>query len=165
MRTGNWVTSLIAIGVVVAILGGILLITRNNPVRLSGEVLKVRTQMLDETSSLAVLDVRIVNPSNQQLMVKDIAVKITSADGKVSDGEVLSDSEAIRIFEYFKALGPKYNPSLMLRNRIHSGQQLDRTLVVKFVAPEVELAKRKSLRIEISDADGAIAGFDSVNKN
>ena len=161
MRSSSWKVGVAAVAIVALLISGTLFITRNNKVLLTGQILKVRTQLVEMTSAIAVLDVRINNPSNQQFMVKDVGIQITDVNGKVVDGELLADSEANRIFDYFKALGPKYNPTLLIRNRIKSGETVDRTLTVKFPIAATEVESRKLLRINLTDADGAVTSIES----
>ena len=62
--------------VVAAGIGGVFYMQRGAHVELKGGVLKVRTQAMDEKSSVAVIDFRFVNPSNYPFMVKEVTVSI-----------------------------------------------------------------------------------------
>ncbi len=61
------------------------------------------------------------------------------------------------MFEYYKTIGKQYNPTLMARDKIESGQQVDRMIALRFNAPEEEINSRKNLVMTIEDVDGAKA--------
>jgi hypothetical protein len=68
---------------------------------------------------------------------------------------MFSETDAQRLFSYYPVLGKKHNPNLMIRQRINSGETIDRMVSVRFGATEERVAKRKGLRIVVTDADGA----------
>jgi hypothetical protein len=144
--------------VVVAIgVGGVFYMQRGAHVELKGAVLKVRTQVMDENSSVAVIDFRFVNPSNYPFVVKEVTVSIVDKDGKTLEGQPVSELDARRLFEYFPQLGQKYNPSLMMRDKIMGRQSMDRMIVSRFEVPEAVLESRKKLTVRIVDVDGPVA--------
>jgi hypothetical protein len=144
--------------VVVAIgVGGVFYMQRGAHVELKGAVLKVRTQVMDENSSVAVIDFRFVNPSNYPFVVKEVTVSIVDKDGKTLEGQPVSELDARRLFEYFPQLGQKYNPSLMMRDKIMGRQSMDRMIVSRFESPEAVLEGRKALTVRIVDVDGPVA--------
>jgi len=150
--------ALVAGLVVVAIgVGGVFYMQRGAHVELKGAVLKVRTQVMDENSAVAVIDFRFVNPSNYPFVVKEVTVSIVDKDGKTLDGQPVSELDARRLFEYFPQLGQKYNPSLMMRDKIMGRQSMDRMIVSRFEVPEATLEGRKKLTVRIVDVDGPVA--------
>jgi hypothetical protein len=54
------------------------------------------------------------------------------ADGTVVGSVPVSDVDATRLFQYYKMLGPKYNPSLLMHNRVAGRQSLDRMIAAAF---------------------------------
>ena len=54
-----------------------------------------------------------------------------------------------------RCLGKKYNPNLMIRQKINPGQTIDRMISVRFPGGEERVQKRKGLRIIVRDIDGA----------
>jgi hypothetical protein len=59
------------------------------------------------------------------------------------------------MFEYYPVLGKKYNPNLMIRQKINPGESIDRMVSVRFPGTEENFQKRKGLRIVVTDVDGA----------
>ena len=74
----------LGIGLVVVALGiaGVFYMQRGAHLELKGAILKVRTQAMDENSSVAVIDFRFVNPSNYPFVVKEVEVTMVDKDGK-----------------------------------------------------------------------------------
>lgn len=141
--------ALAVVGIAVAL---ILYSTRNNAVRVTGEILKVRTHPADAETTLVAIDFRLHNPSTQQFMVREVKVFLDGG-AEPLEAEVASEVDARRLFDYYKALGPKYNQTLVRRDRIDSGQSLDRGLLVSFRAPEQTVSARKALRLVVHDVD------------
>ena len=144
----------IAVVVVGAALGLILYSTRHNAVGVTGEILKVRTHPSAPDNTLAALDFRLRNPSTQQFMVRSVEVWLDRDGGDPLEGNVASEIDARRLFDYYKALGPKYNPTLVGRDKINPNETLDRGVLVSFSASEEAVNARKRLRLVINDVDG-----------
>ena len=106
--------------VVVIAVAGVLYMQRGAVIELKGSILKVRTMGMDDGSSLAVADFRFVNPSNYPFVVKEVIVSIEDKTGKIVEGSTISDLDTRRLFENYPLLGPKYNETLLVRNKIPS---------------------------------------------
>lgn len=146
----------LGIGLVVVALAvaGIFYNQRGAHVELLGSILKVRTLPLDETSAAAIIDFRARNPSDYPFVVRTVEVTMTDSSGKSNDGSVISETDATNLFQYFPALGQKFNPSLILRTKIKARESMDRMLAVRFEVPEKVLQERQGLRIHIVELDG-----------
>ena len=143
--------------VVAAGIGGVFYMQRGAHVELKGGVLKVRTQAMDEKSSVAVIDFRFVNPSNYPFMVKEVTVSIVDKDGKTLEGQPVSELDARRLFQYYPQLGQKYNDSLMMRDKIMGRQSMDRMIATRFEETEATIESRRKLTVRIVDVDGPVA--------
>ena len=146
--------AVIALLIVGGIVGGGLFWTRNNRLQLNGQVLGIRSFAPEANQTIAVIDFRITNPSPDQFVVKDVDVFLDTKDGKTIDAANFADGDAQRVFDYYKALGKKYNQTLLTREKINPGQTLDRMMAVRFDASDEDLANRKAVRVVISDIDG-----------
>lgn len=120
----------------------------------AGKILKVRTLALDEGSSIAVVDFRVVNSSDYTVVVREVTVTLEQPNGTAPDGTVVSEVDARRLFQYYPVLGQKYNDSLIIRDRIKPHETLDRMIAVRFEVPVAQLDARKRLRLRIVDVDG-----------
>ena len=145
----------IGLSIVVAVVSVILVSTRKNRVELTGEILKVRSHQMDPEHTLALIDVRVHNPSTQQFMVHQVEVFIDGEDGKSTAAEVFTEPDAQRIIDYYTAVGKKYNPGLLRRDKLDSGQSSDRSLAIRAPMTDEQLQKRKAIRLQIHDIDGA----------
>jgi len=140
---------------VVAIgIGGVFYMQRGAHLELKGAILKVRTQAMDENSSIAAIDFRFVNPSNYPFVVKEVVVTMVDKDGKTVESSPVSEMDARRLFQYYPALGQKYNDSLLMRDRIKGRETMDRMTVARFEVPESALESRRKLTVRIVDVDG-----------
>lgn len=148
--------SAIGIGlfVVICAVGFMFYIQRGAHIELKGSVLKVRTQAMDASSSVAVIDFRFVNPSNYPFVVQEVNISLVDKDGKTVEGTTVSELDARRLFQYYPVLGQKYNDSLLMRDKIPGRASMDRMIVARFEIPEAAVQSRKDLKIKITDVDG-----------
>ena len=128
--------------------------TRKNHLELKGEILKVRSHQLDTEHTLALIDVRLQNPSTQQFLVKEVEVYVTDPRGKQVQAELFSEPDSQRFVDYYPVLGKKYNQGLIQRDKINPAQTVDRTVSVSAPLPDAQFELRKNIRIRVHDADG-----------
>ncbi len=152
---------LIAVAVLV---GAVLYVQKGAHIDLTGKVLKVRTLSTDETSSIAAIDFRFSNPASYPFVVRELTVTIADKKGAIVESSIVSEVDARRLFEYYPALGQKYNDSLVMRDKIPGGATMDRMIVARFEVPESTLTSRKNLTVRIVDVDGPEAVIEEVPK-
>jgi hypothetical protein len=141
--------------VVIAIaVAWIFYIQRGAHIEPTGKILKVRTLSLDENSSVAVIDFRMVNSSDYGIVVREVAVTLEDTKGRTADGMVVSEMDAKRLFEYYPVLGQKYNDTLIIRDRVGPRQAVDRMIAARFEMPLAQLDARKKLAVRVEDVDG-----------
>ena len=155
MSKQTTIAAIIAMFVVAAVIGGILVSTRKNKVELNGSVLRVRSHSVDSENTIVFADIRVSNPSTQQFVVQEVEVFLESAEGERLTGDTFSETDAQRIFTFYPVLGKKHNPNLMIRQKVNPGESIDRMISVRFGANEDRVGKRKALRIVVTDVDGA----------
>jgi hypothetical protein len=147
----------IGLVVVAVAVAGILYMQRGAHMELRTSMQKVRSLALDDNSTAAVIDFRLVNPSSYPFVVRKVEVTLVDGTGKTVEGMVVAELDAKQLFQYFPALGQKYNDSLLPRTRIAGGQTLDCMLAVRFELPEKLFEQRKALRIRVEELDGPVA--------
>lgn len=147
----------IGLGLVAVALGALLLMNRGSRVGLEGKVLKVRTAPLDDQNSVAVLDFRFHNPAQVPFWVRTVTVIMEDKDGKLYEGQTVSEVDAKRMFTAMPLLGQKYNPTLLMRDKIAPGESEDRMVAATFEAPEARIDGRKRFLIRIEDVDGPVS--------
>jgi hypothetical protein len=148
-----------AIGIGVVAIGLLLGFywNRGAHVELKGSILKIRTAAMDENSSVVVADFRFANPSDYPFIVRTVDVSVVGPDGKTYEGSPVSEVDAKRLFQYYPALGQKFNDSLLMRDKIGPRQSEDRMIVARFDLPESQLSARRQVRIRIEDVDGPVS--------
>jgi hypothetical protein len=131
---------------------GVLWVNKDAHVVLEGAIQKVRTLALDDSASFLVLDFRVTNPSGYPFVVREVQVIVDGVEGSV-----VADSDARRLFDYYKAIGPKYNDSLKARDKVAAKQTVDRMVSARFEFPEAKLKDRKALTLRIEEVDGLVS--------
>ena len=155
----------IGLAVVAAVVGIAYFTNRGSQIRVEGKVQKTRLQKLDENSTLAAFDFRFTNPANYPFVVRRVTAICTAADGKPLTGETVSEDDARRIFEHYRAnLGEKYNESLVLRDRIPPHATQDRMIAATFSVEPHVLEKRTGCLLRIDDVDGAYSEVREIVK-
>jgi hypothetical protein len=151
---------LVAFGIGLAIIalavGGIFVMQRGDRMELPGKILKVRTAPLDDDSSIAVIDFRITNPSDILFEVRTVTVEMEDNQGKSYLGQSVSEMDAKRLFEGLPVLGPKFNTTLLMRERLGSHGSADRMIAARFQAPLSLLDARKRFLVRIEEVDGKV---------
>lgn len=147
----------IAVGValVAAVVSGILVTTRKHRVELRGEVLKVRSHQIDPEHTLALIDFRVENPSTQQFVVREVELFVDEAGGRSTPVDVFPEADIQRVIDYYPAVGKRYNPGLLRRDKIDPGQRSDRSMAFSAPMPDQRLQQRAGIRIVIHEVDGA----------
>ena len=141
----------VGLAVIAIAVAGIFYMQRGAHIDPQAKVLKVRTTALDENSSLAVVDFRIANTSDYPFMVRSVTVEV---DG--TEGNTVSEPDAKRVFEGIPLLGPKFNASLIMNDRIPARTSWDRMIASRFDIPESKLQERKHMVVKIEEVDGGI---------
>jgi hypothetical protein len=147
----------IAVLVVVAVVGGVFYVQRGAHVELQGKILKVRTAPLDENSSVAVLDFRFTNIADYPFAVREVTVALEDSSGNRIQGTTIAETDAQHLMEALPLLGQKYNPSLIVRDKIPGHASQDRMIAARFDIPEAQIEKRRQLTIRIEDVDGPVS--------
>ncbi len=138
--------------VVVIVIGAVLFFKRG--IEPTGSILKVRTQALDDASSIAVVDFRIENTSETGLVIRDVSVTLETKDGKKYPGASVSEVDAQTLFKFYPVLGQKFNDTLRVRDKIAPHEKMDRMIAARFEVPEAKLTDRARLTVRVEDVDG-----------
>ena len=136
-----------------------LFATKGSHLELDGKILKVRVLSLNPNASIVVADFRATNPSNLVFVVKDVRMTLEPASGEPVEGTPISKFDVENVFKYEKLLGTKYNDVLSIRDRIAPHQTVDRMVGARFELGESVINSRKTIKLQIQDMDGAMAGI------
>ncbi len=153
--TRNFLAAL-GIGLVVVglVVYGTMVKTKGAHLTLNGKVMHVRTLPTDEKNSIVVVDFRVRNEAEIPFMSREAKVILTKADGSEVEGDTIARTDMDRVFDYYKILGPKYNPVLIQRDRIKGGETMDRMVAASVALPEADVERRKNVTVRLFDVDG-----------
>ena len=150
------IASCIGLVCVAIAVGIILFIQRGAHLDLPGSVLKVRTTAIAEDSTVAMIDFRVSNTSDYPAVVRTVRVYAEAKNGGRLEGVVIADVEVQRVFDAIPLLGKKYNPSLVLQDKIPGRATWDRMIGARFDIAEAQLQQRKRFIVAIEEVDGNI---------
>ena len=142
------------LAVVLVIIAFVFFAKRDDHLAPTGTVLKERTIDLNETTSLLLLDIRIVNDSNVTMSISNLAMSVDLKDGGTVDGHVLGKSDLMGTFGYFPLLGEKFNEALAVRDEIPPHSKVDRMISASFEVPLAQMDARKKVTLLVEDASG-----------
>lgn len=148
---------LVGLAAASSMVGVLLYWNRGAHIELKGSILKVRTLATDPSSAVVFADFRFANPADYPFVVRKVEVTMEDSSGQLIEGMGVSDVDAKRLFEYYPTLGQKYNPSLLMNDKIAPRQTLDRMIAAQFKLAEEKVQARKALRIRVEDVDGAVS--------
>lgn len=157
MHKGLIIPFAAGLGIIAIVVAGILYMQRGAHLAPAGSIQKVRTQPMDENSSVAVIDFRIENGSDYGLIVRQVSVTMEAKDGKIYEGAVASAVDTRNLFQYFPLLGQQYNDTMVSRDKIQPHQKIDRMVAARFGFPEKQLEDRRKLTVIVEDVDGPAA--------
>ena len=89
-------------------------------------------------------------------MVRTVRVYAEAGNGGRLEGVIISDVDSQRVFDGIPVLGKKYNPSLVLQDKLPGRVTWDRMIGARFDIPEAQVRQRKRLIISIEEIDGNI---------
>jgi len=140
--------ALLAIGIAIA-----LRANRPSHIEITGRIQKVRTQALDENGTAVFIDLRMTNPSKHNFIVRDVLVTLDTAKGDTVTGATAADADVDRLFEFFPAAGPRYNPTFKTGDRVGPGESFDRMVTARIDLPEADVRRRRGLTVRFTDVD------------
>jgi hypothetical protein len=146
------------IGVVAVAIAVVVIVTANkgSHLELQGKILKVRTGALGEGNSIAVMDFRVLNPSDLPFTVRNVEISLEKANGEMEDGATISKSDLKQLFQYNRFLGDQYNEGLGLQDAIAPHATVDRMVAAHFEVSDEELEKAKAVHVSIQDMNGPL---------
>lgn len=132
----------------------ILYSNKGSHLELKGEIIKIRTGVIDEHNTAAVLDIRLENDSDVPFMVRDVKITAEQPNGEKAEGMIISKSDFKQLLEYNKFLGKQFNEGLSMKDKIAPHQTADRMIAVRFELGQGEMEKVKQIRLWLQDMDG-----------
>ena len=126
-----------------------------------GSILKVRTQKIDDTNSLMVIDFRLTNNAGFPMVIRKADVTVETRGGETISAQAISGADANKVFTYYPLLGQRFNDVMILRDKVPPHQTIDRMMAFQLSLPWTDLESRKKVTMQIEDVTGPVAEFTS----
>jgi len=146
----------IGLGVVVVAVAAIMFMQRGAHIDLPGTIM-VRTVGTSDDESLAVVNLHISNPSDYTFEVHNVTMTVETDHGDVTR-EIVSKSDAKRLFESMPHNGPYYAP-LYTNAPIAPHTSGDYTVAASFSMPERMLKDRKRFVLKLVETNGTVVEY------
>jgi hypothetical protein len=152
---------LITFGVAVVVIGTLVWIgfagTKGNHLAPTGSIGKVRTVKASDDVTFMVIDFKVRNDSDRDMIVRSVEVAIDTGDGGTVTGSPVAVADIESAFKSYPILGEQYNPVLKDRDAIPAHQAVDRMVGVRFDTPFDKVESRKRVVLRVEDVTGPIA--------
>jgi hypothetical protein len=135
--------------------------TKGNHLDPKGKIGKVRAEKVDDNQMVAIVDFSLQNDADVEMVVRNIEVELTTADGSKVNGNVFAAKDLDNFFRNYPQIGEKYNPPLKARDTLAGRGSTDRMVGVGFDVSEDVWAKRKAVTLRIEDRTGPITELTS----
>ncbi len=143
---------------------GALRISDWKTAQIEGTITNVRTLGMDQQSSVAIVDVTAVNPSDIQMMIGERSITVLDPKGIRVQGMIISAPDLKGLFQYFPGLGGIDNEPLLNRVRIQPGESVFAMVAARFEIPKHELDLRQELILRLADVDGSVSEIRQVSE-
>jgi hypothetical protein len=130
--------------------------TEGNHLAPTGSIGKVRTVQATDDVTFMVIDFKVKNDSDRDMIVHSVETAIDTADGNTVMGSGVAGADIKSAFRSYPLLGDQYNPILKERDTIPAHQQVDRMVGVRFDAPVEKVETRKRVVLRLEDVTGPV---------
>jgi hypothetical protein len=130
--------------------------TEGNHLAPTGSIGKVRTVKATDDVTFMVIDFKVKNDSDRDMIVHSVETAIDTADGNTVMGSGVAGADIKNAFKNYPLLGDQYNPVLKERDTIPAHQAVDRMVGVRFDVPADKVKSRKRLVLRVEDVTGPV---------
>ena len=151
---------LITFGAAIAVIGVLIWVgfagTKGNHLAPTGSIGKVRTVKATDDVTFMVIDFKVRNDSDRDMIVRTVESAVDTADGGTVMGSGVAGADIKSAFRNYPLLGDQYNPVLKERDTIPAHQQVDRMVGLRFDAPFDKVESRKRVVLRLEDVTGPV---------
>ena len=130
--------------------------TEGNHLAPTGSIGKVRTIKAADDVTFMVIDFKVKNDSDRDMIVRNVETAIDTADGTTLMGSGVAGADIKSAFKSYPLLGDQYNAVLKERDTIPAHQELDRMVGVRFDSPIATVESRKRVILRLEDVTGPV---------
>lgn len=150
----------ITFAVAIAVIGALIWLgfekTEGNHLAPTGSIGKVRTVQATDDVTFMVIDFKVKNDSDRDMIVRSVETAVDTADGRTLMGSGVAGADIKSAFRNYPLLGDQYNPILKERDTIPAHQEVDRMVGVRFDAPAEKVDTRKRVVLRLQDVTGPV---------
>jgi hypothetical protein len=150
----------IAFGAVVVVIAILVWIgfsrTAGNHLVPVGSIGKVRTIQASDDVTYMVIDFKVSNSSDRDMIVRGVSSVVQAADGSTVSGSPVAAVDVAAAFRSYPLLGEQYNPVLKERDVIAAHESLDRMVGLRIDAPFDKVEHRKRVILRVEDVTGPV---------
>jgi hypothetical protein len=130
--------------------------TKGNHLVPAGSIGKVRTIQASDDLTYMVIDFKIKNDSDRDMIVRNVEGVIATAEGGAVTGTPVAAADVAAAFNSYPLLGTQYNPVLKERDIIAAHQSIDRMVGLRIDAPYDKVERRKRVTLRVEDITGPV---------
>jgi hypothetical protein len=130
--------------------------TAGNHLVPAGSIGKVRTIQASDDLTYMVIDFKVSNSSDRDMIVRGVSSVVEAADGSTVSGSPVAAVDVAAAFRSYPLLGEQYNPVLKERDVIAAHQSLDRMVGLRIDAPFDKVDHRKRVTLRVEDVTGPV---------
>jgi hypothetical protein len=130
--------------------------TAGNHLAPTGSIGKVRTIQASDDVTYMVIDFKIRNDSDRDMIVRTVESVVETADGSSVSGSPVAAADVASAFKSYPLLGDQYNPVLKERDVIAAHHSLDRMVGLRIDAPFDKVDHRKRVTLRVEDVTGPV---------
>ena len=149
----------ITFAVAIALIGGLIWLgfanTKGNHLAPTGSIGKVRTIAAGDDVTFMVIDFKVKNDSDRDMIVHSIEASVDTADGPIT-GSGVADSDIKSAFQSYPLLGDQYNRVMKERDKVPAHQEVDRMVGIRFDVPAQKIEARKRVVLVLDDVTGTM---------
>lgn len=127
--------------------------TSDSRLTMTGEVLKLRSVEMTPETTLVIADFRMKNESNISFNLREAVLLWTDAEGKEHECDHVAGSDLQRILTHMPQVGPAFNKPFVIGDTVGPKAMMDRMTSGVAQASDEAFAKRKAVRLRITDID------------
>jgi hypothetical protein len=156
---------LIAFAAAIIVIGALIWVgfarTEGNHLAPTGIIGKVRTIKASDDVTFMVIDFKVKNTSDRDMIVHSVEAEIDTADGGTIMGSGVAGADIKDAFKSYPLLGEQYNPMLKERDTIPAHQELDRMVGIRFDTAYDKVESRRRVILRLEDVTGPVMELKS----
>jgi hypothetical protein len=130
--------------------------TAGNHLAPTGSIGKVRTIAASDDLTYMVIDFKVKNDSDRDMIVRSVEADVDTSDGGTVTGTPVAASDVAAAFKSYPLLGDQYNPVLKARDTVPAHESLDRMVGLRIDAPAAKVEGRKRVTLRVEDITGPV---------